>query len=296
MRTYYISSLFLLFFVPLNVLLAQDSISENSAKGISLKLDLQPNNSYRYLAKDTWNITQDTMGNSLEINQETIIGYKFKVASNTREGIKIEASFEEIRLDLELPQGSTTLDSKSNISTEFSQVLNKPFYISLNGHGKVIKIEGLEDIFRNLEGSGEVLLKDFFTLKNLTAFIESTFNIFPIDSVNMGDSWDRVHSQSLNNQFDLIFDKTYTLEGLSEDMAWLTVGNKIKSSASETFAFEVDSTDAKQEGIIEIDRDSGLILFSDIKHEHQGVIKHNGLETLVKISFESSLKGELVRN
>jgi hypothetical protein len=112
----------------------------------------------------------------------------------------------------------------------------------------------------------------------------------------MGDSWNAVHNQNLNDQVDLIFDKTFTLDGLSEDMAWLSVENRVKSPVSEAFAFEIDSTDVKQEGIIEIDRASGLVLFSDIKQEFQGILKSNGIEVPVKISLESSLKGELIGN
>lgn len=292
MRTYSITSIFLLFLISLNTLIAQDSIPENSAEGISLKFDLKPNSVYRYLAKNSHNISQEMIGSTMEINQETTISYRLEVESNTSEGIKIKAFFEDIELDLELPQGRTNIDSKSGNSSEFSRLLNKPFYITLTAQGKVIKTEGLEEVFRSYEDNSDVLIQELFTEKNLLAFIESSFNIFPMDSINMGDSWNAVHNQSLNNQFDLTFDKTFTLDGLSEDMAWLSVENNVKSSASETLAFEVDSGDAKQEGIIEIDRNSGLILFSDIKQEIRGVLKSNGLEVPVKISLETSLKGE----
>lgn len=292
MRTYSITSIFLLLFISLNTLIAQDSIPENSVKGISLKIDLKPNSAYRFLAKNSRNISQEMMGSTMEINQETTISYRFEVESNTSEGIKIKAFFEEIELDLDLPQGRTNIDSKNGNSSEFSRLLNKPFYITLTAQGKVIETEGLEEVFRSYEDNSDVLVQELFTEKNLIAFIESSFNIFPMDSINMGDSWNAVHNQSLNNQFDLTFDKTFTLDGLSEDMVWLSVENKVKSSASETLAFEVDSGDAKQEGIIEIDRNSGLILFSDIKQEIRGVLKSNGLEVPLRISLETSLKGE----
>ncbi len=294
MRTYYITFILLLLFFPLISLIAQDSVSENNAEAISLKINLKTNNSYRYLTKYARVITQEMMGNSMEINQETNIGYRFEVVSNLGEEIRIKTYFEEIGLVLETPEGRIAIDSKSDNSSKFSPALNKPFYISITAQGKVIKIEGIEEIYRNFKDSDEVPLREFFTEKSVTELIESSFNIFPADSINMGDRWGTVHSQSLSNQLDIIFDRTFTLNGLSEDMAWLTVENKIKSSASETLAFEAEHSDTTQEGIIEIDRDSGIILFSDIKQEFRGLLKSNGMEIPVKISSEINLKGELI--
>jgi hypothetical protein len=296
MRTYTITALFLLFLLPLTNLIAQDSIPEADTQSFSLKLDLKPNSVYRFVAKDSRSIVQEMMESTMRVNIESAITYRLEVEDNTSDGIKIKASFEEIELVSELPQGRSSIDSKSGNSTELSQVLNKPFFITLNAKGKVINNEGLEDLFRSYEDTDGVLLKDFFTKKKVTGFFENSFNIFPIDPINMGDSWNAVHNQNLNDQVDLIFDKTFTLDGLSEDMAWLSVENRVKSPVSEAFAFEIDSTDVKQEGIIEIDRGSGLVLFSDIKQEFQGILKSNGIEVPVKISLESSLKGELIGN
>lgn len=296
MRTYYIPSILLFFFIPLTNLIAQDSIPEADIEKFSLKLNLKPNSAYRYIAKDSRGVIQEMMERVMKVNIETTVTYQLEVESNTNNEIKVKASFEEIDLNWELPQETSNIDPRSDNSLELSQVLNKPFYITLTAQGKVINSEGLEELRRSYVDTGGVLLKDFLTEKNMTDFFENSFNIFPLEPVQMGGSWNVVQRQSLNDQVDLAFDKTFILDGLSEDMAWLTVENIVKTSASEDFTLELDASDTKQEGIIEIDKDSGLILFSDIKQEFQGILKSNGMEVPVKILLESSLKGELVRN
>lgn len=296
MRSYTITALVLLLILPLANLMAQDSIPEVDTQSFPLKFDLKPNSVYRFVANDSQSIIQEMMESSMSVNTEMSIAYLLEVESNTSDGIRIKASFEEIVLNSELPHERSGIDSKSGSSPALAQVLNKPFFLTFSAQGKVINIEDLEELFRSHDDSEEVLLKDFFIKKNMIGFFEKSYYMFPQGSVKMGDSWNTVHNQRLNDQVDFIFEKTFTLDGLSEDMAWLSVESEIKSPVSESLALEIDPTNARQEGIIEIDRGSGLVLFSDIKQEFQGTLKSNGTEVPIKISLESSLKGELIRN
>src|SRR5699024_162854 len=120
------------------------------------------------------------------------------------------------------------------------------------------------------------ILQEFLSEKNLISAFENSLNIFSEDSIGMGETWNKIRNQSLNNQFDLNFVESFTLEGLSEDIAWINIESQINGFVSDNSHFDEFTLAGTQEGTIEVDRHSGLILFSEIKQEIQGHMKMQG--------------------
>lgn len=300
MKTSMKSILFFLLVIPVSFLHAQDSIPEITLEKISLKIDLKPNSSYRFVSKNSHSFIQEIMGSEMETNQESIATYKYEVESNDGKVMKIKATCERLILDLDLPQGNISLDSDLNSDDEnelalnLSDIVNKPFYIFLTNEGKIFKTEGLDQIITGNDLSDQSSFREFLSEQNLISSLENALNIFPENILEIGDSWKRTHKQNLSNQFDLTLDRTFTLESLSDELAWVYVESIIKGSLPANSSLKEIDIDGTQEGYIEVDRLSGLILFSEIKQSFQGVLKSSGMEIPMKISSINTLEGSIL--
>jgi hypothetical protein len=291
---------FLLFFAPFISLATQDSIPEYKVDKISLKINLEPNSSYRFTSSNSQNIVQELMGNTLEINQKILATYIFEIEDNSGGEMRIKALYERLALDMNMPQGKVTIDTDLENNDEdhspelqkFSSMIKKTFYISLTSEGKVNKIEGIDELIKLGENNNNPFVQEFLNEKNLVSAFENSFNIFSKDSISMGETWNRSRSQSMSNLFDLNIEDSFTLEGLSEDLAWINTESQIKGAASENSLFDDLTMEGTQTGTIEVDRRSGLILFSEIQQELQGLIKMQGMEIPMKASSTHTHTGE----
>lgn len=107
----------------------------------------------------------------------------------------------------------------------------------------------------------------------------------------MGETWRFTQNQSLNHQIDLTLEKTFTMEGLSEDLAWINIDHQITSSAASSTLGDIRLS-GTQQGTIEVDRLTGLIFFSESTQALEGHIQTYGMDIPLKISSTSTLNGE----
>jgi hypothetical protein len=300
MKILFRSFLFLLFFGSLNSLRAQGSVQEYKVDKISLKINLKPNTSYRFTNNQMQKISQELMGNPIEINQNIQATYTFEVEKNTGEEMEIKVFYQRLAFDMEMPQGKITMDTDEENdavhhlphSGKLSEIINKPFYISLSSEGKITKVNGLTELLKEKASVDHPGFQDFFSESNLISAFESSFNVFSEDSIRIGDTWNKTQNRSLNNQFNLNFEESFTLDGLSEDLAWINIESVIKGSVAENSLIDDIAIIGKKEGNIEVERNSGLVLFSETQQELQGFIKIQGMEIPVKASVTNTHSGE----
>ncbi|HLT41236.1 MAG TPA: DUF6263 family protein, partial [Sphingobacteriaceae bacterium] len=259
------------------------------------------NSNYRFVSNTNQNIVQELMGNTIEISQNIIVASIFEVVENTDGKMRIKAFYERIAMDANTPQGNVKIDSDNENDGDLdnapelqklSSMMNKPFYITLTSDGKLIRIEGLEKFIEQGNNTSNPFVKELLTEENVISSFENFFNVFSSDSVSMGETWNKNRSQGMNNQFELIFEESLTLEGLSEDIAWINTQSQINGAASENSFFDELNIEGTQQGTIEVERYSGLILFSEITQEIQGLLKMQGTEVPIKISSTSTHTGE----
>ncbi len=291
MRILLNSVLFLLFFGSLNSLTAQDSIQEYKVDKISLKINLKPNTSYRFINDLTQTVSQQLMGNAVEIHQRMHATYVFEVEENNGQEMEIKAFYQRLAFNMEMSQGNIAMDSDDGENNLF-ELINKPFYISLNSQGKITKVKGLTELVNEKKSIDQPAFQEYFSESNLISVFETSFNVFSEDSIRIGDTWEKTQNRSLDNQFNLRFEDLFMLDGLSEDLAWINIESRIKGSVSENSLFDhIDIAGTKQ-GNIEIERHSGLVLFSETQQELQGLIKTQGIEIPVKVAATCTHSGE----
>jgi len=278
------TSLFFFLFLINNNLSAQFADDTK----IDLHLNLLPGDTYLYSVSMNQNIVQEIMGEPLEINQQIKTDYSYLVESNDGDLFKIKVNYERIQLTFDAPQGKVEYDSEQSSNNSslaaINDLIGKPFYVLMNTKGKISKIEGFNELTKNLNLTDPI--KQFLTD---SALIQSlTMDIYSDQSVEMGDSWNKSKTINLAN-LKLQSNLTYTLEGTSEDLAWLNVTGDI-SAINNDPNFEMEIT-ATQNGTIETDINSGMISSGNIKIEMDATLKSQGFDIPMKIISEIKTEG-----
>lgn len=259
-----------------------------SANKIDLHLNLSAGDTYSYTTDYNQHIVQEIMGSSIEIRQQMTTDYRYQVESNDGDEIKIKATYERLQIQFEAPQGNFVFDSDNPQTddkfTKLSNMIDKPFYIYMNSKGKVTKVENYNQIIEGMELDANV--KGLLTDSALMNSVE--MNIYAPHPVSMGDSWNKIRSYALGN-LQLKSNLTYTLEGMSEDFAWLNVSGQISAiGTDEAYEMEFSGT---QSGTLETDINTGMISSGDINMEIDAVIKSQGFEVPMKMRTNIRMSG-----
>lgn len=265
-----------------NNLSAQDIDSPT----LDLHLNLLPGDSYLYSVSVDQKMVQEIIGEQLEMNQKLSTDYKYTVESNDGESIKIKASFERMQLTVDYPGDQIEYDSELKGSdSRFSgldNLIGKPFYLFLDTRGNIYKTEGFKELGDGIKSNEFV--KQIFTD---SALINSlNMDIYPAAPVSIGASWNKVAHIDLMN-VKLQNNLNYTLEGTSEDLAWINVDGDISGLAnSSDLKLDLKGT---QSGTIETDLKSGLISDGNIQMEIEASLQSLDLISPMKLTSETKI-------
>ena len=294
------SILTLILFLTANFHLSQaqdvieDQIEEEVSDQVALKLNFKINDRFRFISEKKSQITQQVVDNELQTNSESDIQLLFEVESYKDNVFKIKTTLERIAITLQLPEKTIQIDtdktedrSDSLHSKLYRSFINKPFYITINKEGEFLALNGLTNP-ESLDIKDNDLLTDFFFFED----IKEALHIFPNKLVSMGETWTNNSTSDLENRMGFNIKKNFTLESLSEDLAWINVNHEVTQKNEPSL--EENSKIGSQEGTIELDRNSGIILYSEIQTELEGTFynKSQDLKSPIKISSTKIFKGE----
>lgn len=278
-------------FVLFVALLLSFNLSNLSAQDIDspkldLHLNLLPGDSYLYSVDVDQKMTQDFLGEQLEMNQKLSTDYKYTVESNNGDSIKIKASCERMQLIVDYPGDQIEYNSELKGSdgrfSSLDNLIGKSFYLYLDTKGNIYKTEGFEELGSELKSNEFV--KQIFTD---TALINSlNMDIHPTGPVAMGESWNKTVQINLMN-LKLQNNLNYTLEGTSEDIAWINVKGEITGLVDNS-DLEMDLK-GSQSGTIETDLKSGLISYGEMQTEIEANVQSLGMTSPMKLSTETKI-------
>lgn len=282
-----------------NNLSAQDIDSLSAQDVDSPKLDLHLNllagDSYLYSISTDQKMTQEITGNQIEMNQKSNIDYKYTVESNDGESIKIKATCEKMQLSIDYPGNQIEYDSELKGSDSrlagLDNITRKSFYLFLDTKGNIYKTEGFKELgdeFKSNEFGDEFrsneLIKNLFTDSALITSLH--MDIYPDNPISIGTSWKKLSHLNLMSG-KLQNDINYTLEGTSEDIAWINVKGDI-SGLVDNSSFKIDLK-GTQTGTLETDLQSGLISDGTIQMEIEANIQSLDLVSPMKLSSETRI-------
>jgi len=176
--------------------LAGQTITTGSAK---LEYKYSENKPVRYVTESKIVQTMDIMGQSMQVNVNSIFGCTIKAVQSPDKNLKLEVTVDTIGQSTESPMGST--------GGAVREVQGKVFNIVINPVGKSVDISEAESIVYNIEGSGE---------SNLAETFINFFPVLPDNPVKAGDTWnttDSVNTKTSAMSMRLLIKSENKMEG-----------------------------------------------------------------------------------
>ncbi len=152
---------------------SQTPVNQKSSDGsIKLAYNYPIDKSVRYLTESKIIQTMDIMGQTMQVNVNSVFGCAIKASGNPDNNLKLEVTVDTIGQSTDSPMGST--------GGAVKEVQGKIFNILINPTGKTVDISEAENVVYNIEGSGE---------SNLSETFINFFPVLPDNPVKEGDSW-----------------------------------------------------------------------------------------------------------
>jgi len=162
----------------LSVSIAQNSAGSSSASGpVKLVYKYPGGQPVKYLTVSKLVQTMDIMGQSMQVNVNSVFGCTIKAVGMVDGNMKLEVIVDTIGQNTQSPMGST--------GGAMKDVQGKVFNIVISPLGKDIDISEAEKIVYNIEGSGE---------SNLSETFINYFPELPENQVKAGDTWSSTDS------------------------------------------------------------------------------------------------------
>ena len=187
-------------------------------------LNLEVGETYSQFYTAESKVEQTIMGMEQTVTISLSSGVDFKVTQKMSDRYKMDVSYKEIEMIMNLPQGETRVSTKEEsdnpMSSMMKNMVGKSFQVEMLNNGKVTKVENLENVFSNMfEGIPDLSeeqksqlvgqMMQSYGEKAFKGNIEMITAILPAKKVSVGDSW--TSTTRLESGFAADVNNTYTL-------------------------------------------------------------------------------------
>lgn len=262
-----------------------------SDKKVKLEMRLKKGKTYTYTITTTQESKQTNItGKQESVKQDMVFGYKMSVKDvDTGGNETIETAYDKVKMTSHSAYGDNIYDSEDSKDTSsvmsrlFKALRSGSFTIVMSKEGIVKSISGYKTIIDRMvtsvapgkDAQSQSMKEQIigrFNDKALKESLQNGWNIYPADAVGIGDSWTKSNSLSVGFPLDMV--TTYTVKEISSKKVVLDVKSDINAGKDSMatlmgIAIKIKGT---QKGVIEIDRETGLPLHSNIRQEINGVI------------------------
>lgn len=174
------------------------------AQKYELALNLEVGKVYIQKSNAKMTITQNFNGMPIEIGMNVKGDYTFKVMGADNNQYNMEVNYTTVEMEMESAQGKSSFSSNNPneqdiMSTMLSRMINKPFTMIMSQSGKVVEINGIDNLFGSLfEGydlaeqqKEQILaqLKQSYGAKAIKGSFEQITAIYPEEKVKLGKKW-----------------------------------------------------------------------------------------------------------
>lgn len=254
-----------------------NSTGGGSGDAVDLKLNLEKGKTYNYILKTHTDMAGEGMpGNS---GMDMDMGYKLKVDDVDASGNRVmSTSYDAIKFMISGDGKEMGYDSKNTADTGkkdmmsqmfrmmFSGMLGKSFKMTMTPKGEIVKMEGVKEMINSMtEGMKlpaqakeqvKTQLEQTMSEDKMKESFARGFNIYPDKPVKAGDQWTKSYTQDISGN-KVVFDVTYTVKEIKNDVVLLDVNGTISDSKEEIPAGGASNT-GTQKGTMELSRTTGL--------------------------------------
>jgi hypothetical protein len=277
-----------------------------SAQSYDLKLNLKQGQKYDQSMSMNMLMDEAVAGQQVKINTKARFVFAQAVKGIDKDGnYQIESSYARMVIDVDAMGSKISYDSDkkvtdktdtttAEIAKSFSKVICKKYTVTLTPKGKVVKIEGLDEILAGMsENSNPVaqqIISSSFDAKKMGANYSSFYDYLPDHEVKKGDTWK--HRNSIESVIPMDVEATYTLKEIKGNIA--TIGMNADLSMKDD-SVEMQGMPAKIDlkgsytGDYEMDIKTGLGKTAKINMPITGNMEIMGMSVPLDIKTEAEM-------
>lgn len=269
-----------------------------NSESLTLKLNVQPNQTYRYTSTQVQHTTQSMFGTEQTQVTTTTMAMQQNVISVSTEGetvlqiiidsMRVESQVEDETVIYDSTDASTTLDSPE--FAQFASMTGQPITITLNPDAGFNKIEGIDQLIDNMLGDTEIttevaMMRDMLTKTFEQSYAKGTIIPFAGKPIVIGDSWQDVTDLNLQI-FSMVLTNTYTLKERNAGLATFDLTGDFALGEfnfpglmeQENIKMSIETGEAgnTQKGVVVIDEKTGMLKSNVFDQTMEMIIKIEG--------------------
>lgn len=262
-------------------------------KTYTLKFNPADGSKYEVLTNMKTKTFQNVMGQDMEFNMDYDINMSYNI-KNEGDYKRLSMIYDRLKMSMNVMGQSVNMDShdpdSSNVASKaFKALQGQTVQVVLTPQGKVVKVEGSEEIMGKL-GTDEMqqqTIKGILGEDAMKNLMEQSFGFYPGNPVKTGDSW--TSTFTLKSPYVIFATTTYTLVKVEGPKAFINTVSSLKTDSTSKMTsngveMNLDLT-GDVSGTTEVDIETGMPLATTVKQTLKGNIEVQGQ----KIPMASSI-------
>jgi len=255
------------------------------------QMKLRLNQGDEYMIKQTMEqeMTQQLMGEKMEMSQNSVMESSIKVISVDQEGnMTLKTVLDSVKTKIESLGNVIEYDSKNPPENPdpmlegFEGLVGKEYTMVISPKGKVLELKGLEDALSGMfdennpdqaaSDAGTDQFNEMFGDEGMKQIMENIYSPFPAEPVGVGDKWETT-AKLPNPMMALVMNNVATLTDRSNGLVTIEMDSTISTDeegSSKAFgAMNMSSkiTSGQQHAVSQFDENSGWLVRSDVTQE-----------------------------
>lgn len=269
---------------------------------LTYKLSFKPANGGRYEASTSLKtrIFQNIMGQEIETSMDYDMNLNYDIEADG-DNKKLNMTYDKIQMVMDVMGQQITMNSEDPddgeaskaASATFQALKGKTISVTLTPGGKVVKIDGTEEIINSAadDEMQKKMLEGILGEDAMSSLLSQSFGFYPDKPVKAGDSWSS--SMSLKSPYSITANNTYTLTKVEGKKAYINIAGTLKTDSSSTMKINgielnIDIT-GDITGTSEVDIDTGMPMVTTSTQTLKGNVQMQGQ----KIPLTSKIDAEM---
>lgn len=269
-----------------------------NSESLTLKLNVQPNQTYRYKSTQVQHTTQSMFGTEQTQVTTTTMAMQQNIISVSAEGETVmQVMIDSIRVESQTADQTMTYDSTDPAAStdspelaQFAGMTGQPITITLSPEASVNKIDGMDQWIDKLIGENEItpevaMMRDMLTKTFEQSYAKATIIPFGGKPMVIGDSWQDVTDLNLQI-FSMVLTNTYTLKERNAGLATFDLTGDFALGEfnfpglmeQENIKMSIETGEAgnTQKGVVVIDEKTGMLKSNVFDQTMDMIIKIEG--------------------
>ncbi len=259
----------------------------------TLRLHLKQGDVYKVTTVTNQHISQEIMGQKMTLDQKMTMEYRWEVTQVAENGnTTVKVTYTRVAMEQDQGGQKRSFDTASgqeppDFFKGLDLLVGKSFSMEFTPKGEVVKIDGLDEMFRQVaEGVGfgdkestdafYKALTDSFGEDAITEQFKTAFGDYPDTPLKVGSTW--TTDSQLKVTFPLDVHATYTVKSWQDSQAVIAMEATLKSDATKRETGQnplfdvIYDLSGTQQGTLTVDVGTGLLRESQVTQHVEGKV------------------------